>query len=141
MSACYSFQVCEQTDTHGTLCSVHCDGFNSLFSNGVFLLYMNFNSRGASNVQSKAFGKYVDTCFILHSIEHVWYVAWTWNILQPYDITDIKRFASVSMPIYFILAQFMRHRIRHFHTICFGYLKIDPLNFHKLLDGNEGFFF
>lgn len=44
------------------------------FSNGVFLLYMNFNSRGASNVQNKAFGKYVDTYFILHSIEHAWYM-------------------------------------------------------------------
>jgi hypothetical protein len=61
-------------------------------------------------------------------------------MLQPCDVTDTKRFASVSIPIYFILAQFTWNRIRDSHTICFGYLKIDPLNFPKRLDCNEGGF-
>lgn len=60
---------------------------------------------------------------------------------QPCDVTDVKRFAPVSIPIYFILAQFKRNRIRDSHTICIGYLKIDPLYFPKRLDCNEGGFF
>jgi len=71
ISAFYSFQVFEQTAIPGTLCSVQCGRFNSLFSVGVFLLNMNFNSREASNVQNKAFGKYVDTYFTFHSTVHV----------------------------------------------------------------------
>lgn len=63
------------------------------------------------------------------------------KVLQTCDIIDSKRFVSVSIPIYFILAQFTRNRIRVSHTICFGYLKIYPLNFLKQLDCNEGGFF
>jgi hypothetical protein len=62
------------------------------------------------------------------------------KMLQPCDVTDGKRFASVSIPINFILAQFTRNRIRDCHTICFGYLKIDPLSFPKQLDCNDGGF-
>jgi len=107
---------------------------------GVFQLNMNFSSRGASNVLNNAFGKYVDTYFIFHSTAHVWYVARTWKkkmLRQPCDVTDVKRFASVPIPIYFILVQFKRNRIRDSHTICFGYLKIGPLNFPNRLDCNE----
>jgi len=53
---------------------------------------------------------------------------------QPCDVTDAKRFASVSILIYFILAQFKGNRIRDCHTICIGYLIIDPLNFPERLD-------
>jgi len=40
----------------------------------------------------------------------------------------------------FYIGAFKRNRIRDSHAICIGYLKIDPLNFPKRSDYNEGGF-